>query len=730
MRRLAWVGLLLASTAATLLAEVKLPTFFSDRMVLQRETEAPVWGWAAPGEKVTVTGSWGASGAATAAADGKWRVDLKTPAAGGPFTVTVQGEKNTLELKDVLSGEVWLCSGQSNMQWNVANSTNAQVEIAAAKYPRIRLLGVNLVTAQEPQTECGVRAWAECSPETVGPFSAAGYFFGRKLYQDLDIPIGLINSSWGGTCIEACTPWESQKDDAVVRQSKESYDARDKTYDPEAAKAAFETAKKTYDEWVKGGKQGKEPARPRGPVQPRKDPNYPANLYNAMIHPLAPFAVRGAIWYQGEANAGRGKAYRGQMERLITSWRQAWGRDLAFYLVQLPNFMAPWQRPVEEGGWPDIRESFMNTAKEVPNTGTAITIDIGEEKDIHPKNKQDVGDRLARLALHSTYGKTGFAWCGPVFKACEFRDGTARVSFDTGGAPLAVKGGGELVGFALVGANGVPVKASAAIEGTDTVVVRSPEVTQPAMVYYAWANNPVGVNLANAEGLPAAPLRFGTMPKFEVFATYLPEEAKAYKLVYAFDPTASQLSDGGTRFVYDEDHSADFKGPFKKIAYFMALQDLAGKETYVFVAMDPFSPEIGKMGVPTKASGARFQMKVSGVLVKSNVPGVAAGEYAEGCNLEFWDCNYGPANASQVPNADDKVNDFGDVMSPEASPGYGCMQIHNWQGKHSILCFNRFGNGKGNDVGIGNSEGPTRDWTFTSSAKNYARGEFKILVLP
>ena len=729
MRRLAWVCAWVC-TAATLLAEVKLPAFFSDRMVLQREISAPVWGWAAPGEKVTVTASWGASGAATAAADGTWRVALTTPAAGGPFTVAVQGEKNSLELKDVLSGEVWLCSGQSNMQMTVSNSKDAPAEIAAAKYPQIRLLAVNNVTANEPQRECAVRAWAECSPETVGPFYAAGYFFGRKLHQDLGVPIGLINSSWGGTCIEAWTPWESQKDDPTVKASKESWDARDQTYDPVAAKAAFEADKKAYDEWTKGGKQGKEPKRPRGPVQPRKDQNYPANLYNAMIHPLAPFALRGAIWYQGEANAGRGKAYRGQMERLITSWRQVWGNDFAFYFVQLPNFMAPWQKPVEEGGWPDIRESFMNTAKEVPGTGMAITIDIGEEKDIHPKNKQDVGDRLARVALHNTYGKTGFAWCGPVVKSSEFRGATARVTFDTGGAPLAVKGGGDLVGFALVGANGVPVKASAVIEGTDTVVVSSPEVAQPAMVYYAWANNPVGVNLANAEGLPAAPLRFGTLPKFAVFSKYLPEEAKAYKLVYAFDPTTSQLTDGGTRFVYDEDLSAGVKGPFKKVAYFMALQDMAGKETYAFVAMDPFTDEVAKIGVPTKASGARFQTNVTGVLVKSNVPGVATGELAQGCNIEFWDCNYGAGNATKVANASDTLHDFGDMMSPDKSPGYGCLQIHNWQDKHSILCFNRFGAGKGNDVGIGDSQGQTRDWTFTGSAKDFARGEFRILVLP
>ena len=225
MRRLATVWALVCAALAVQ-ADVRLPAVFGDHMVLQRETGAPVWGWANPGEKVQVTGSWGASAAGAATAEGTWRVELKTPPAGGPFTVRVQGEKNSVELTDVLSGEVWLCSGQSNMQMTVSNSKDAQAEIAAAKYPQIRLLGVNLVTAQEPQSNCAVKAWAECSPETVGPFSAAGYFFGRKLHQDLGVPIGLINSSWGGTCIEAWTPWDSQKDDPTVRQSRESWDAQ------------------------------------------------------------------------------------------------------------------------------------------------------------------------------------------------------------------------------------------------------------------------------------------------------------------------------------------------------------------------------------------------------------------------------------------------------------------------------------------------------------------------
>jgi len=302
------------------------------------------------------------------------------------------------------------------------------------------------------------------------------------------------------------------------------------------------------------------------------------------------------------------------------------------------------------------------------------------------------------------------------------------VTFENGGSPLAARNGEPLYGFALTGQRGIPIRAEAIIKDAKTLVVSSPDVKEPAVVHYAWANNPVGVNLINKAGLPASPFTFGEMPTFDVFAKTLPEEAKAYKLVYAFDPLTARMTTGNTTFVYEEDHSAKVKGPFTKVAYFMALQDGDGTVTYAFVAMDPFTDDITKIGVPCKASGARFQTKVTGAVVKTNVDGVSSGAFPEGCNIEFWDCNYGPSNTTKIEGADTKVFDFGDVLGADKSPGYGSMQIHNWQEKHSIICFNRFGAGSSNDVGIGNSEGKTRDWTFTSSAKNYVRGEFKVLV--
>lgn len=506
---------MLLAVAAIAHADVKLPSVFNSKMVIQRDTSAPIWGWADPDEKVSVAGSWGAKAEIVADKNGKWQLKLATPPAGGPFSITVQG-KNKLELADVLSGDVWLCSGQSNMFMSVLQSNDAQKEIAGANYPEIRLFKVKSAPSLIPISDPSAQ-WEVCSPSTVPGFSAAGYFFGRKLYQEMKIPIGLIQSSVNGTCIEAWTQMEKQINDPVVKSIKDNYDNQAKYYNAEAEKKKYEALRSEWEakmtEWKKAGSKGKAPAPPSMVIHPHKQTNYPSNLYNGMINPIVPYAIKGAIWYQGESNARRVTTYRVQLERLITSWREVWNQgDFAFYFVQLPNFMKPWSLPVEENPWPMLREIFMDTAKEVPNTGMAITIDIGEANDIHPRNKQDVGDRLARVALYRTYDKKDIIWSGPVFKSCKFDGPRAIVSFDTGGAPLAVKGD-KLQGFALVDDTGKTVKAEAVIQGDDTVVVSSPEIKKAVKVYYAWANNPVGVNLINKGGLPASPFRCSNLAK-------------------------------------------------------------------------------------------------------------------------------------------------------------------------------------------------------------------------
>ena len=344
------LGLLLVSAAA---AEVKLPGVFGDHAVLQRDVPLPVWGWADPGEQVTVT-LGEQSKTATADAAGKWSVRLDPLKAGGPLVLKAAG-KNTVERTDLLVGEVWLCSGQSNMAMTVGGVLNKDAEIAAADCPKIRMLTVARKTAKEPQTDCA-GDWKVCSPKTVAGFSAAGYFFGRELHKQLDVPIGLIDSSWGGTPIRGWIGWKAQEAQADLEAGLAGFEKNLAGYSPEKAK---EQLAKQLEAWEKEAAAAKEAGKPfakRKPtLQPSPDlsPGSPARLYNGMIAPLVPYAIRGAIWYQGEANAGNAKLYGLQLRTMIDNWRQDFAAgDFPFISVQLPNFMAPQQQPSEMGGWP------------------------------------------------------------------------------------------------------------------------------------------------------------------------------------------------------------------------------------------------------------------------------------------------------------------------------------------------------------------------------------------
>ena len=509
MRRQTWAKMLLAlfllaAVASAAWADVTLPAMFSDHMVLQREIGLPVWGWAEPGEQVAVTLG---DQTETAVADdaGKWSVTLAAQQAGGPHKLTVKG-KNTVQIDDVLVGEVWLASGQSNMAMSVARSANFPEEQAAANYPQLRMFTVTRVPAETPQQRCE-GAWQVSSPESVGSFSATAYFFGRELHQQLDVPVGLINSSWGGTPIEAWTSLEVQQALPDLESMLEDWKRRIDTYDPEAAQKQYE---KQMAQWPAKVKQAKEagrqpPRKPRPPVDPKLSQGRPANLYNGMIAPLVPYSLRGAIWYQGEANAGGEAAHRYglQLTAMIKNWRRVWGQgDFPFEWVQLPNFREPQQQPVETSGWVIVQEQMFKSLA-LENTGMAITIDVGEAEDIHPKNKQDVGKRLALWALGTTYGKQ-IVYSGPLYRCHRKGEGEIVVEFDHVGGGLVAKGE-KLKGFAIAGADKEFVSADAKIVG-QTVVVSSTEVAHPVAVRYAWASNP-DCNLYNDADLPASPFR-------------------------------------------------------------------------------------------------------------------------------------------------------------------------------------------------------------------------------
>ncbi len=488
-----WLTILTLAGAAfsPLRAAVKLPALISDHMVLQQGMPVRIWGTADPGESVKVEFQ-GQSIATAARPDGKWEAWLRPLSAAGPLEMSINGTV----VHDVLVGEVWVGSGQSNMQFALQSVREKDAEIATANYPLVRLFQVKRVVEDQPATDVEGR-WEVCAPGTIPRFSAVEYFFGRHLHQSLHAPMGLIESDWGGTPAQSWTSKEALLADPSLNFILEAWD---KTL------AAYPAAKQRYDQQLETWNQNVAKAKAEGsnpPPRPGVPPgpghqNTPAGLYNGMIAPLTPYAIRGAIWYQGESNASEAHAYkyRRLFADMIQDWRNRWGEgDFPFLFVQLANYKAnPW--------WPVLRESQTETLR-LRNTGMAVTIDIGESNDIHPKNKQDVGKRLALAALHVAYGKS-LEYSGPMFRQATAEGGAMRVYF-THADGMQARGGGAITGFTVAGADGNFAPAEAKVEG-DTIVVSSAQVTAPMAVRYAWADDPA-CNLVNQAGLPASPFR-------------------------------------------------------------------------------------------------------------------------------------------------------------------------------------------------------------------------------
>ena len=492
-------------------AAVTLPSVIGDHMVLQQGKKPPIWGKAEPGEPITVSID-GQEETAVADEDGKWMVKLHRMHAGGPHEMTIEGKEDSITLADILVGEVWVASGQSNMQWTVSNSNNAEHEIAAAKHPNMRLFTVTRTVAAEPREDCE-GAWVACSPETVPGFSAAAYYFGRMLLEELDVPVGMIHTSWGGTPAESWTSMPSLESEPICKPIIERW---------EKILADYPQAKEAYDKKVvawqkaveKAKAEGKQaPKKPREPLGP-DHPHRPAGLYNAMIAPLAPFAIQGAIWYQGESNASRAYQYRTLFPLMIKDWRASWGqRAFPFYFVQLANWKERQPEPGDDS-WAELREAQL-MALDLRNTGMAVIIDIGDAKDIHPKNKQDVGKRLALNALAKTYGKK-IACSGPIYRSMRRKGNKIVLSFKHTDGGLQATGGAPLKGFTIAGEDRKFVWADARIV-RKKVVVRSDEIERPVAVRYAWAINPE-CNLYNGAGLPASPFRTDDWPGVTVDA--------------------------------------------------------------------------------------------------------------------------------------------------------------------------------------------------------------------
>jgi sialate O-acetylesterase len=451
-------------------SEVQLPNIFSDNMVLQEGADVPVWGWGPEGQVVTV--KFRGQTVRARVKNGKWMVRLHNLKPGGPDTLTVSGN-NTIEFNNVLVGEVWLASGQSNMEFKLPRAFEAGADIASASNPEIRFINVPNTRLNSPTNNIKGN-WEQCTPQAVSNFSAVAFYFARALQKDRHVPVGIIESDWGGTPAEAWTPWNTL--------------------------AANPTLKKSYiDEYEKGGDHAlTNLGKPRHPWRP-------GELYNGMIAPLVPFAFRGAIWYQGESNAHgtKAKEYRLLLATMIMKWRLEFGHDFPFLIVQLAPFQ-PIRHQPGESDWAMLRESQTFLTHALPKVGMAVITDVGEEKDIHPKKKKPVGERLELAAQAIAYGEN-VEYSGPTLRSTRVEGDTVVLTFDHVDGGLEARGG-ALKGFAICGADKKFVWALADIEGKDKVVVSSPSVPHPVAVRYGWADYPV-VNLWNKAGLPASPFR-------------------------------------------------------------------------------------------------------------------------------------------------------------------------------------------------------------------------------
>ncbi|MEX0273559.1 MAG: sialate O-acetylesterase [Flavobacteriaceae bacterium] len=444
-------------------SKIWLPSVLSDGMVLQQQSKARLWGWTTvPSESLTIIGSWNNTPITVKADKGQWTVALPTPLAGGPYTVTIKGHE-TLVIRDVMIGEVWICSGQSNMEWTPNQGLdNKEAEIAAANHPNIRFFKVTRRWSDHPQEDV-LGQWQACSPKTLPDFSSVAYFFGRRLQKELNVPIGLIATSWGGTPVETWIPKE------VLYADKELWEASKKI--------------------------AENPWRPSAP----------GKAYNGMIHPLRKIDMAGVIWYQGESNRANADSYYQSFPLLIQTWRTIWGKEFPFFFVQLAPFKydGPEQRQVAV-----VRDAQWHALKTVPKTGMAVTMDIGNLGDIHPTNKQDVGKRLALWALAKTYGKD-LLCSGPEFKSFEVKGKKAIVDFYHKGGGLMASDK-ALTYFEVAGKDQVFYPAKARIK-KNKVEVYSDKVKHPVSVRFAFTNGPQP-NLFNSEGLPALPFRTDDWP--------------------------------------------------------------------------------------------------------------------------------------------------------------------------------------------------------------------------
>ena len=721
-----FILLILSATTIASGKTLRLPRIFSDNMVLQQELPVVIWGWAKPDAKVTV--QFGQQTRSTKAnSEGKWQLrldSLKANSVGEKLIASTSEEK--IEYANVVVGEVWLCSGQSNMEWPMSKVDNAKQEINSANSPLIRHIRIEHVMKAVPVDDVEtIKGWEVSSPETVSGFTAVGYFFGRELQEELNVPIGLLHSSWGGSMIEPFTSLEGFKQ--VPELSKYVRQIEASTPNHPLYRQAVQESITKAESWVKEANTALEKNErvPKMPVLSNSTRALtewadPANKYNAMIAGLAPYRIRGSIWYQGESNHADDMIYVKKTQALVEGWRKAWGQpELPYYYVQIAPFTYG-NEPIDV--LPRFWEVQAAIEKEIPHTGMAVINDVANLKDIHPRNKKPVGFRLAQKALANTYGMDVIDG-GPQFEKMEIENGMLRVFFTRTGSGLSTRDGKSPDWFEIAGGDGIFIKAEAKID-KNTVLLSSGDIEKPVAMRYAWSML-AEPNLRNNEGFPESAFRAGKISERYLLDSTVPQ-AKGYELVYSFEIGNTETNKKAASYRLDRSKET---GSFDRVAYFLMLKKEQGPLEYVWVAMDPFVKEASIIGVPTAAGKATLKKWASNMTVKSNVEKLKTGEGLKGY-IEFWPNNYNPMNSQQIPGASEEAFDFGDTpVSP--FEGYGSMQVHIPFEKQTVFAINNWATGPKTEVGIGNSPVGNPDYTFSGiCAEQYQIKRLLVLVRP
>ena len=678
--------LTLACTAlaiADVQAAVSMPHIFGDNMVLQRGQKIPVWGKASPGERVTVVFA-GRKASAVADEKGSWSVSLaalKANSKGLDFHVT---GKNEIVFKNVVVGEVWFCSGQSNMEFPVGPGgvpwdkkrciKNSESEVAAAKHPNLRHFKVGRKTAAAPLDDVDAK-WEPTTPESVVRQSAVAYIFGETLMKELHVPVGLINSSWGGTRIEPWTP-AGHPDDLWLLQHLNTY---------------------------------------------KSECDTPTMLWNGMVAGLVPYAIKGAIWYQGEANRKDGNVYLDKTVSLVRGWRREWGQgDFPYFLVQI----APYKYDdAKSTVVPIFQEVQARVPEVVPNSGYTVINDVGNVDDVHPTDKRTVGMRLADQVLDRVYGKAVRPWRTPVPKSSRVEGAEFRVTMENADG-LKTRDGKAPTCFEICGADGAWKPADARIDGHD-VVLKARGVEMPVSMRFA-AYNGSTPNLVNGAGLPAGPFRIGSKAAKLGDAEKLPE-LQGMRCVQKLNLPAN------INFAANPPEVLASVEGVKRVAYLLELADKDGGVEFVMTAMDAFSARSDDLVLTGKNGARRVRRPISHLTVRSNSPTVRTVTDADCGFLEFYTCNYLPKAMPEPAGGDNMSYDFNDTMNEDGDRlGYGCLQVHDIVSKTTVFAINRLNNSTTqSDIGIGHCRGGGRghpDWTFAANGGQYSVRRFSVWV--